>query len=109
LSHRRRKAVDTHLQFRTTAAYATTAEGKADALYAPYVERQAREWSAVRASSDAVIPSDLDFSSIAGMSAEMAERLAAARPDNLDQASRVAGISPAALTALHLTISRRAA
>jgi tRNA uridine 5-carboxymethylaminomethyl modification enzyme len=46
---------------------------------------------------------------VPGLSYEAVERLAAARPENLDQASRVAGITPAALAALHVAATRRAA
>jgi tRNA uridine 5-carboxymethylaminomethyl modification enzyme len=84
-------------------------EAEADRLYAPYVERQQREWEAVRRDSSVWLPSDLDFTSVPGMSAEMAERLASARPETLDQASRLAGVTPAALSALYVAVTRRAA
>jgi len=84
-------------------------EAAADRLYAPYVERQRREWDAVRRDSRVWIPSDLEYASIPGLSNEMIERLTSARPETLDQASRVAGITPAALSALYVAASRRAA
>jgi tRNA uridine 5-carboxymethylaminomethyl modification enzyme len=84
-------------------------EAEADRLYTPYVERQQREWEAVRRDSSVWLPSDLDFTSVPGMSAEMAERLAMARPETLDQASRLAGVTPAALSALYVAVTRRAA
>jgi tRNA uridine 5-carboxymethylaminomethyl modification enzyme len=86
-----------------------TDEGKADALYAPYVERQAREWAAVQSDVQRWIPGDLDYTAIPGLSTEMAERLTVARPETIDQARRVPGVSPAALSALYVTTSRRAA
>ena len=55
------------------------------------------------------ISDSLDFSTIPGLSNEMVERLAVARPETLDQASRIAGITPAALSALYVAASRRAA
>jgi tRNA uridine 5-carboxymethylaminomethyl modification enzyme len=55
------------------------------------------------------IPADLDFSGIPGLSNEMVERLTAVRPETLDQASRVHGVTPAALSALYVAASRRAA
>jgi tRNA uridine 5-carboxymethylaminomethyl modification enzyme len=39
----------------------------------------------------------------------MVERLSTARPENLDQASRIAGVTPAALSAVYVAASRRAA
>jgi tRNA uridine 5-carboxymethylaminomethyl modification enzyme len=109
ISVRRRRAIESHLEHRATAAFAQSEEGKADALYAPYVARQEREWDAIRTARSTAIGADLDFGAIPGMSNEMAERLALARPDNMDQASRVSGISPAALAALHFAVARKAA
>jgi tRNA uridine 5-carboxymethylaminomethyl modification enzyme len=73
------------------------------------VERQHREWDAVQRDARVWIPADLDYSTIAGLSNEMVERLTAARPETLDQASRLAGVTPAALSALYVAASRRAA
>jgi tRNA uridine 5-carboxymethylaminomethyl modification enzyme len=50
-----------------------------------------------------------DYRAVPGLSNEMVERLSRAGPENLDQASRVAGITPAALSALHVAASRAAA
>ena len=81
-------------------------EAEGDRLYAPYVERQRREWDAVQRDVRVRIPDELDFSAVPGLSKEMAERLAAARPETLDQAARVRGITPAALTALYVAAAR---
>ena len=51
----------------------------------------------------------LDYSSVPGLSTEMGERLAAARPETLDQAGRIAGVTPAALSALFVAAKRVAA
>ncbi|GAA4008314.1 tRNA uridine-5-carboxymethylaminomethyl(34) synthesis enzyme MnmG [Sphingomonas swuensis] len=105
----RRGAVAAHLEARNDPAFAQTEEGQADALYAPYVERQSREWDAIDRNRSVLMPANTDYSRVPGLSAEMAERLTMARPDNLDQASRIPGITPAALTALFVSISRAAA
>lgn len=84
-----------------------TEEVEADRLYAPYVERQKAE-VARRQSLAVPIGAHFDFASVAGLSAEMIERLSAARPDTVERAGRVAGVTPAALTAL-LVACRRAA
>jgi tRNA uridine 5-carboxymethylaminomethyl modification enzyme len=63
----------------------------------------------MRRDSAVLLPGDLDFASVPGLSNEAVERLAATRPESLDQASRIAGITPAALAALHVAASRRAA
>ncbi|HET8690911.1 MAG TPA: tRNA uridine-5-carboxymethylaminomethyl(34) synthesis enzyme MnmG [Steroidobacteraceae bacterium] len=109
VTDRRRRQIEEHLSFRSTSAWADTAEGRADALYHPYVERQQREWEVVRRDSRVWLPHELDYAAIPGLSNEMVERLAAARPETLDQASRVPGVTPAALSALYVAASRRAA
>jgi tRNA uridine 5-carboxymethylaminomethyl modification enzyme len=109
VSPRRRQQIEQHFAVRSSAAWAETGEGQADALYAPYVERQQREWDAVRRDMAVWIPGDFDFSAIPGLSTEMAERLTSSRPETLDQASRIHGITPAALSALYVAATRRAA
>ena len=84
-------------------------EAEADRLYAPYVERQQREWEVVRRDSRVWIPAELDYAAVPGLSNEMVERLTSARPETLDQASRVPGVTPAALSALYVAANRRAA
>ncbi|WP_260483020.1 tRNA uridine-5-carboxymethylaminomethyl(34) synthesis enzyme MnmG [Sphingomicrobium flavum] len=79
----------------------------ADAQYAPYLERQQREWQALSADQAVKIPADFSFDDVPGLSLEMKERLSTARPDNLAQAARVQGITPAALSALHFALVRR--
>jgi len=109
VSDRRRRQIETRLALRSTADWADTEEGQADALYAPYLERQRRDWEAVKRDVRIAIPSGFGFASVPGISTEMIERLESARPETLDQASRVAGVTPAALTALYVAVSRRAA
>ncbi|MEP6983203.1 MAG: tRNA uridine-5-carboxymethylaminomethyl(34) synthesis enzyme MnmG [Sphingomicrobium sp.] len=109
VSSRRRQQIEDHLALRSTPTWGDTAGGRADALYAPYVARQQREWEVVQRDSRVWIAPALDFAAIPGLSNEMVERLRAARPETLDQASRVPGITPAALSALYVAASRRAA
>ena len=97
------------MALRVTASWDETEEGRADALYRPYVERQQREWEVVRRDSHMWLPGDLDFGAVPGLSNEMVERLVSSRPETLDQASRVPGITPAALSALYVAANRRAA
>ena len=109
LSDRRRAQIESHFALRSSPGWPKTEEGRADSLYAPYIERQKREWEAVQRDSCVWIPAGLDFAAIPGVSTEMAERLSAARPETLDQASRVRGVTPAALSALYVAAFRRAA
>ena len=103
-SDARRQSIEAHFTMGPSEEEATT-----DAIYAPYIERQRREWSAVERDREARIPASLDFAEIAGLATEMVERLSLARPETIDQASRIAGITPAALTALHVASVRAAA
>jgi tRNA uridine 5-carboxymethylaminomethyl modification enzyme len=73
------------------------------------VERQLKEWEVVRRDSRVWLPPGLDFGSIPGLSTEMVERLGAARPETLDQASRIPGVTPAALSAVYVAAVRRVA
>jgi tRNA uridine 5-carboxymethylaminomethyl modification enzyme len=109
VSDRRRRQIEEVSELRASPVWPDTEEGKADALYAPYVERQEREWERVQRDVHAWIPGDLDFAEIPGISTEMAERLGLARPETLDQASRIRGVTPAALSALYVAVSPRRA
>jgi len=109
ISTARRAQIEHHFERRSHSTWAETEEGHADTLYAPYVERQQREWQLVQRDSHVWIPEDFHFAAVPGLSNEMVERLSAARPETLDHASRVAGVTPAALSALYVAVSRRAA
>lgn len=80
-----------------------------DARYAPYVARQEAEVRAMRANEGVVIPTDLEFAAIAGLSNEMVERLEAARPATMGAAERIRGITPAALAAILVHARKQAA
>jgi len=109
VSERRRRQIEGHFAHRSEASWPMTEEGRADRLYAPYLERQQREWEVVQRDSHVWIPCDLDFAFVPGLSNEMVERLASSRPETLDQASRVPGVTPAALSALYVATARRTA
>ncbi len=79
-----------------------------DARYAVYLERQSDEIDAFRRDEALRLPHDLDYSEIGGLSNEMIDRLKRARPDSLGAAARVAGVTPAALTALLRHVKRAA-
>ena len=83
-------------------------ELRIDLRYEPYVEREQAAARRLRASSRP-IPAGFDFAGIPGLSSEMIERLAASRPASIDQASRIQGITPAALTALLVAAQRHVA
>ena len=79
-----------------------------DARYRGYLSRQEADIRTQRADASVALPTDLDWISVSALSMEMRQKLAAVRPANLAQASRIPGITPAALAIL-LRFARRAA
>ena len=78
-----------------------------EALYSSYLERQAADVAALRRDEDLMIPSDLDYLGIGGLSNEVRQKLEAVRPSTLGQAGRIEGVTPGALTALLGYVKRR--
>ncbi len=72
----------------------------ADAQYARYADRQARDIAAVQRDEAVELPDALDFAAIAGLSAELREKLQRVRPSTLGQAGRIEGMTPSALLLL---------
>ena len=79
-----------------------------DARYAVYLDRQNSDVEAFRRDESLLLPGDLSYGDISGLSAEMVERLSRAQPATIGAAGRVAGVTAGALTAL-LAYARRAA
>ena len=79
--------------------------------YAGYLDRQESDIAAFRRDEDLRLPEDLDYDAVGSLSNEIRAKLKAARPANLGAASRIPGVTPAALTALlaHVKRQRRAA
>lgn len=77
-----------------------------EAVYAGYLDRQQADIVAFRKDESVRLDPDMDYGSIAGLSNEMREKLSAARPSTLGQASRIPGVTPAALSLL-LSAMRR--
>jgi tRNA uridine 5-carboxymethylaminomethyl modification enzyme len=77
--------------------------------YAGYVERQRREAARLEKAGSRRIPGRFTYRGLSGLSAELAEKLERVRPENLGRASRIDGMTPAALSLLaaHLERPRR--
>jgi len=80
-----------------------------DALYANYIKRQANDVAMLRKDEAERIPADFDYSVVSGLSNELKSKLSLARPDNLAQAARIDGMTPAALTLLLALVRRSSA
>ena len=83
-------------------------EVEEDRRYAPYLARQAAEVAQMRRDRNVALPPPDILRDVPGLSTEMVERLARSAPRTLDEASRVRGVTPAALAALWLHARRRA-
>lgn len=77
-----------------------------DLRYAPYLERQRSELAVIGREEAMVLPADLSFERVPGLSNEMIERLNQSRPETLGAARRIRGITPAALAAILLHARR---
>ena len=77
------------------------------AKYAGYIDRQREEIERQRRHEATVLPQDLDYAAVAGLSNEARQRLAEARPQTLGEASRLPGITPAAVSILLIHPKKR--
>jgi tRNA uridine 5-carboxymethylaminomethyl modification enzyme len=80
-----------------------------DVQYAPYLERQEAELRDLRANEAFVLAGDFPFGEVPGLSNEMVERLSCAQPANLSAASRIPGVTPAAMAAVLVHARKREA
>ncbi len=77
--------------------------------YAGYIDRQQEEILRLRASESIALPAELDYSGISGLSKEIQHKLSQARPETLGQASRIPGVTPAAVSLLMIHLKKRSA
>jgi len=74
--------------------------------YAGYIERQHDEVARHRAQDEQPLPLDLDYRTVRGLSAEVQQKLNQHRPENIGQASRISGVTPAAIALLLVHLKR---
>ncbi len=77
-----------------------------DAAYAGYLDRQTADAQAFGSEEALLLPRDLDYGAIGGLSNEVREKLSRVQPATLGQASRIEGITPGALAALLAHVRR---
>jgi tRNA uridine 5-carboxymethylaminomethyl modification enzyme len=82
-----------------------------DAKYAVYLSRQAADIAAYRRDESFALPDDFDYAALPGLSNEMKQKLQVHRPRTIGHASRIDGVTPAALTLLvaHVRRGKKAA
>jgi tRNA uridine 5-carboxymethylaminomethyl modification enzyme len=74
--------------------------------YEGYITRQEQQVERLKKMEDTKIPQDLDYNAVYGLTREVREKLGKVRPMSLGQASRISGITPAALMALQVHFKR---
>jgi tRNA uridine 5-carboxymethylaminomethyl modification enzyme len=79
------------------------------AKYQGYIERQQDEIDKSLAHESLALPEDIDYNEVRGLSFEVRQKLSQARPQTLGQASRVQGVTPAAISLLLVFLKRRKA
>jgi len=78
-----------------------------EAKYAGYIHRQKEDVEKFKKLEEVRLPEELDFSRIPGLSNEIVEKLSKVRPENLGMASRISGVTPAALTAIQIYLKKK--
>lgn len=78
----------------------TRATLEIEAKYAHYLARQSADVEAYRRDENLILPQDLNYQSIPGLSNEASQKLEALKPETLGQAGRIPGMTPAALVVL---------
>jgi tRNA uridine 5-carboxymethylaminomethyl modification enzyme len=79
------------------------------AKYAGYIARQRDEVARNESHEATRLPPDLDYRAVRGLSFEVQQKLAQQRPETIGQASRLSGVTPAAISLLLVHLKRRAA
>ena len=77
------------------------------AKYKGYIERQFKEVDRLHIQKNTRIPLDINFNLVAGLSTEVIQKLKTVQPETLDQASRISGVTPAAITQLLIYLRNR--
>ena len=75
--------------------------------YSGYIDRQSQEIAKLKKNENVKIPSDLDYEKIKGLSNEVRQKLSSVKPETLAQASRISGVTPAAVSLLLVHLKRR--
>jgi tRNA uridine 5-carboxymethylaminomethyl modification enzyme len=75
--------------------------------YQGYISRQTDEIERLRRNEHTVLPTDMDFDSVGGLSNEIRQKLKTVRPETIAQASRIQGVTPAAVSQLLVHLKKR--
>lgn len=75
--------------------------------YAGYISRQQDEIERLKRSENTLLPEDLDYDGISGLSNEICQKLKDVKPETIAQASRIPGVTPAAVSLLLVHLKKR--
>lgn len=75
--------------------------------YAGYIDRQQEDIDRLRANEAMLLPDNLDYAAVDGLSNEVKQKLAAAMPETLARAARIPGVTPAAVSLLMIYLKKR--
>jgi tRNA uridine 5-carboxymethylaminomethyl modification enzyme len=98
------EAVDALAPAHPPVPRAVTRQVEIEVKYEGYIQRQMREIEKFKNLEQMKIPTDLPFDQVAGLSNELKQKLAAVKPVSLGQASRMDGMTPAAISVLMVAI-----
>jgi tRNA uridine 5-carboxymethylaminomethyl modification enzyme len=74
--------------------------------YQGYIDRQSEEIDRLKRQENTSLPEDLDYAAMQGLSNELKQKLLAVRPDNIGRASRIPGMTPAAISLLLIYLKK---
>jgi len=77
-----------------------------DLKYEGYILRQEEEIIRIRQQHDVLIPADLDLANLSGLSNEVKQKLMEVKPETIGQASRISGVTPAAVSLLLIHVKK---
>lgn len=103
--------IDKLLAFINGEHYSTTVSGQVEVQtkYAGYIERQQTDIDRTKRYDDLCLPSTFDYNDVCGLSTEVSEKLKKQLPETLGQATRIPGITPAAISLLLVHLKKKSA
>jgi tRNA uridine 5-carboxymethylaminomethyl modification enzyme len=89
-------------------AQQATQQAEIQIKYQGYIDRQGEEIQRLKRQEDTALPADFDYARMQGLSNELKQKLLAARPENIGRASRISGMTPAAISLLLIYLKKHA-
>ena len=102
------RVLDAFARMDVDAAIAVAQEdAEIDIKYSGYIQRQQEEIVRQRRHEETGIPADFDYHQVKGLSAEVQEKLLRIQPETIGQASRIPGVTPAAISLLLVYLKKK--